>query len=74
LMKYDDDWTDPEVFADFITSISFAEIGTATPIGYPELAIILEVQTAKGDETFNQNSGFRTFINTERVTLRNLAM
>lgn len=68
LMKWQDDWTEPQVFADFITSITFTEILPA------EMAIILEVQTSKGDETFNQNSGFRTFINTERITMRNLTI
>lgn len=68
LMKQEDDWTDPQVFADFITNISFTEIPPA------EMAITLEVQTAKGDETFDKNDGFRTFINTERITMRNLTM
>lgn len=68
LMKQEEDWADPEVFADFITTISF------TPIGTSEMAITLEVTTAKGDETFNMNDGFRTFVNTERITMRNLTI
>lgn len=68
LMKQEDSWVDPEVFADFITMISF------TPIGTSEMAITLEVQTAKGDETFSLNDGFRTFLNTERITMRNLTI
>lgn len=68
LMKWQDNWTDPQVFADFITSLTF------TPIGTSEMIITLEVTTAKGDETFTLNNGFRTFVNTERVTIRNLAI
>ncbi|UCE24737.1 MAG: prepilin-type N-terminal cleavage/methylation domain-containing protein [Candidatus Zixiibacteriota bacterium] len=68
LMKETDASIGPEVYADLITSITY------TPIGTSELAITLEVQTAKGDESFETNNGFRTFVNTERVTMRNVSL
>ncbi|UCG62921.1 MAG: prepilin-type N-terminal cleavage/methylation domain-containing protein [Candidatus Zixiibacteriota bacterium] len=61
-------WTQPEIFADYITSLSFL------PIGSSEIAVTIEVQTSKKDETFNANNGFRTFVNTERVNMRNLTI
>ena len=63
--------TDTATFADFITSITYTEIGGA---GSPDMAITLEVTTSKGDDTFDANDGFRTFINTERVNMRNVGM
>ena len=57
----------PVVFADYITRVLYTPIGTRT------IAVTLEVQTSKADATFPENSGFRTFINTERVVLRNLS-
>lgn len=70
LMKQEEgaDWTEPKIFADYITSIAFVPIGTS------ELAITIEVQTSKKDDTFAANNGFRTFVNTERVNMRNLTM
>ncbi len=68
LMKETDASIGPEVYADGIVSITY------TPIGTSEMAITLEVQTSKGDESFDQNSGFRTFVNTERVTMRNVTL
>jgi len=57
----------PVVFADFLTQIIY------TPIGSKTIAITLEVQTARKDETLPDNNGFRKFINTERVVLRNVS-
>jgi hypothetical protein len=70
LMKKKDDWVEPLPFADFITSITY----NILKIDSTEMAITLEVQTCKGDETFSSNDGFRTFVNTERVSMRNLSM
>ena len=61
----------PELFADFITSIQYTPIPV---MGAPDMAITLEVTTSKGDETFNANDGFRKFVNTERVNMRNVSM
>ncbi len=58
----------PETFADFITSIDFVPIGTT------EMAVTVQVQTTKDDESFSTNDGFRTFTNTERVNMRNVSM
>jgi prepilin-type N-terminal cleavage/methylation domain-containing protein len=70
LMKKEDDWPEPLPFADFITSIRY----DITRPDSTELAVTLEVQTCKGDESFTGNDGFRTFINTERVSIRNLSI
>lgn len=56
------------VYADYVHSIMF------TPIGTEEIAITLQVQTARPDETFPDNDGFRLFSNTERVSMRNVSM
>ena len=61
----------PDIFADFITSIQYTPIPV---MGAPDMAITLEVTTSKGDETFNANDGFRKFVNTERVNMRNVSM
>ncbi len=68
LMRDDGGADGPQTFADFITSITYTEIGTS------EMAITLEVTTARGDEAFDANDGFRTFVNTERVNMRNVSM
>ncbi len=57
-----------EVYADFVQSIMFTELGGE------EMAITMNVQAARADETFFDNNGFRTFSNTERVSLRNVSM
>jgi prepilin-type N-terminal cleavage/methylation domain-containing protein len=54
------------MFADFVTDLRFTSIGTKL------LAITLEVQTSRPDDTYSLNHGFRTFINTERVVVRNI--
>ena len=55
----------PQIYADCITDLHYTVIN-------PRLvAITIEVQTTKADDTFEQNNGFRTFINTERVVVRN---
>lgn len=60
--------TQASVFTDFVTSISYF------PITASEMAVTLEVQTSLGDESYQDNEGFRSFINTERVTMRNVGM
>ncbi len=56
---------DPVVFADDVTLLRFTVIN-------PQLiAITLQTQASAVDETFSQNNGFRSFVNTERVVLRN---
>lgn len=57
-----------ELYADFVQSILF------TPIGTQEMAITMTVQAARTDETFSENNGFRTFSNTERISMRNVSM
>ncbi len=52
-------------FADYLTDLRF------TVISSDLVAITLETIASKRDETFNENGGFRTFTNTERVALRN---
>jgi len=56
------------LFADYVQSIMF------TPIGTEEMAITMNVQASRADETFTDNDGFRTFSNTERVSMRNVSM
>ena len=56
----------PEIFADYITQLLYTQI---TP---KLMAVTVEVQTAKVDKSFSVNDGFRTFINTERVVVRNV--
>jgi len=54
-----------QIYADCITDLRYTVIN-------PRLvAITIEVQTTKADDTFKQNNGYRTFINTERVVVRN---
>lgn len=60
----------PEVFAELVTSIQYIPIGSDSS----GMAITLEVQVSKGDQTFSDNDGFRTFSNTERVTMRNVGI
>ena len=55
-----------EVFADYLTDLRYTEISPKL------LAVTVEVQTAKADKTFSDNNGFRKFINTERVVVRNV--
>lgn len=56
---------DAVVFADDITMLRYTVIN-------PQLiAITLQTQAAAVDPTFTGNNGFRNFINTERVVLRN---
>jgi len=57
-----------EIYADYLQSILF------TPIGTEEMAITINVQAARHDETFSDNNGFRTFSNTERISMRNVSM
>jgi len=54
-------------FADFIKQIRYTVIDSRT------VAVTLEVQTARADDVVQQHFGFRTFINTERVVLRNVS-
>ena len=56
---------DPVVFADYLTDLRF------TVINPKLIAITVEVQATIPDETYQVNSGYRTFINTERVVVRN---
>jgi len=56
---------DPVVFADDVTMIQYTIVN-------PQLiAITLQTQVSAIDKTFPDNNGFRTFVNTERVVLRN---
>ena len=56
------------LFADYVQSVMF------TPIGTEEMAITMSVQASRADETFTDNDGFRTFSNTERISMRNVSM
>ncbi|MEW6412632.1 MAG: prepilin-type N-terminal cleavage/methylation domain-containing protein [Candidatus Zixiibacteriota bacterium] len=67
LMKQENSGS-PQVFSDFITSINFVPIGTS------EMAVTIQVQTTKWDESWDSNNGFRIFSNTERVNMRNVSM
>jgi len=53
-------------FADLITRLQYTQINSRT------IAVTLDNQTSKYDETFSDNSGYREFTNTERVVLRNV--
>ena len=53
-------------FADLITRLQY------TPINSRTIAITLDNQTSRYDETFSVNNGYREFTNTERVVLRNV--
>lgn len=53
-------------FADYVTRVMY------TPIGTRAVAVTLETQTRRPDETFDLNYGYRVFINTQRVALRNV--
>jgi len=55
----------PVEYAGGITEVRY------TPIGSDAVAITLEVTAETFDETYKDNNGFRTFINTERVALKN---
>lgn len=56
---------DADIFADNITQLLFTKISDNL------VAVTLEVQATRPDGTFQSNSGFRTFINTERAVIRN---
>ncbi len=56
------------VFSDLISRIRFV------PVDSTSLAITVAVHAAKADPTFNQNQGYRTFVNTERAEMRNLTL
>ena len=53
-------------FSDMITRLRF------TPINNRTIAVTLDNQTSRYDETFADNNGYRQFTNTERVVLRNV--
>ncbi|UCD64438.1 MAG: prepilin-type N-terminal cleavage/methylation domain-containing protein [Candidatus Zixiibacteriota bacterium] len=60
--------SDPaETFSDFVTSIQYNVVN----VDSSEVAITLEVQTSRADEDYLENDGFRRFVNTERVNMRN---
>lgn len=64
LMKQDNSGS-PVVYADFLTDLRFTIIN-------PRLvAITVEITSAIPDDTYQPNNGYRTFINTERVVVRN---
>ena len=53
-------------FGNFITELQITVISSKL------LAITLETQASLSDETFPDNNGYRKFINTERVVVRNI--
>ena len=55
-----------QVFADYLTDLRFTVISTKL------VAVTLETQAARPDETFQQNNGYRRFTNTDRVVVRNI--
>jgi Tfp pilus assembly protein PilW len=55
-----------QVFADYLTDLRFTVINSKL------VAVTLETQSAIADETYAQNNGYRRFINTDRVVIRNL--
>lgn len=61
---------DTATFTDFVTSISYVPIMGSQS----EMAVTLEVQASMADEDYEENEGFRRFLNTERVTMRNVGM
>lgn len=65
LMKQTNDQT-AVPFSDMITRLQF------TPINDRTVAVTLDNQTSRYDETFADNNGYRRFTNTERVVLRNV--
>lgn len=56
----------PAIFSDVVRSISYTVIDSAT------IEISIEAQTIKADDTWQLNSGYRSFTSTERVSIRNL--
>ncbi len=55
-----------QVFADYLTDLRFTVINSKL------VAVTLETQSARPDETFQQNNGYRRFTNTDRVVIRNI--
>jgi prepilin-type N-terminal cleavage/methylation domain-containing protein len=55
-----------QVFADYLTDLRFTVINSKL------VAVTLETQSARPDETFQQNNGYRRFTNTDRVMIRNI--
>jgi hypothetical protein len=56
----------PTVYADFITNIGFALVGSTS------MSITITAQTSRPDETYNANDGYRTFTVSTLVNMRNL--
>ena len=57
-----------EHYADMVKSIQYNQVSASSVI------ISLEVHAARSDEGFNQDGGFRTFTETERVSIRNVSL
>ena len=56
------------VFSDVVRSITYTVIDSAN------VQVSIEAQTAKSDESWDEDSGYRSFTATERVTIRNLEL
>jgi hypothetical protein len=65
LMKQHNSGT-PEVFADYITKVAFSELSPG------QIIITVSAQSAKPDQNYLPNNGFRTYSLVERVTVRNM--
>lgn len=55
----------PAIFTDFIVDISFTAVNAAN------VDISITAHTTRSDDTYNLNSGYRTFTLAERVNVRN---
>ena len=55
-----------QVFADYLIDLRFTAISSKL------VAVTLETQAARPDETFALNNGYRRFTNTDRVVIRNI--
>ena len=55
-----------EIYNDVIRSVTYKKIDTAT------FQVSVEAQSPKADMEWKQNSGYRSFIASDRITIRNL--
>jgi prepilin-type N-terminal cleavage/methylation domain-containing protein len=55
-----------QVFADYLTDMRITVINSKL------VAVTLETQSSRPDDTYPQNNGYRRFTNTDRVVIRNI--
>ncbi len=58
----------PSIFSDVVRSIDYNIIDAST------VEVSIEAQTIRADDTWERDSGFRSFTSTERVSIRNLSI